>query len=219
MYKQCLFAIAYFGVGRGGTCDVNSGIRTYENIRLTQMAKAGGIWHDPVWSKVIAAGIIAAGTAASTYFLKWWPAIGRAVVAVWQFLGAKTAVWNWLLIVATIWIILTIIEARLASLSARKRSAAPPYTADEFFGLLWRWQYSGREVTHLHCLCIHCGLQVYFVDMSDYRIVPRIGSKCDDCGNVVGPFDGTSEYLESKVIRLIHRHLREAQVKSASGSA
>jgi hypothetical protein len=34
-------------------------------------------WDDPVWSKVIASVILAVGTLLITYFLNWWPAIGR----------------------------------------------------------------------------------------------------------------------------------------------
>lgn len=34
------------------------------------------LWHDPVWSKVIAWIILAVGAAVGTYFFKWWPIIG-----------------------------------------------------------------------------------------------------------------------------------------------
>lgn len=183
------------------------------------MPKPKGTWHDPVWSKVISGIILFALGVVGSYFLKWWPSIGRSVVSVWNFLGAKTPVWNWLLIVSTIWITLTFIEARLASDTAKKRAAPPPYTSDEFFGVRWRWHYAGREITGLHCLCLKCGLQIYFGNASFYDVIPRVASRCDDCGREVGPFDGDYEALESRVIRLIHRNLRDARAKTATGPA
>jgi hypothetical protein len=39
------------------------------------------IWHDPVWSKVIAVGIIAIFTAVGSYLLGWFPIIGQWLVS------------------------------------------------------------------------------------------------------------------------------------------
>jgi len=39
-------------------------------------------WNDPVWSKVIAGIILAVGALIGTYFLDWWPAIGRFAAGV-----------------------------------------------------------------------------------------------------------------------------------------
>jgi hypothetical protein len=183
------------------------------------MAKPKSAWSDPVWSKVISAVIIAAGAAVGAYFLKWWPSVGRAGMSAWRFLVATTPIWNWLLGVGAIWVILTLIEARRASLSAKKKVAAPPYTEDEFFGVRWRWRYAGHEVIGLHCLCLRCGLQVYFGDASCFDAVPRVGSRCEDCGNVVGLHDGNYDMLENHVIRLIHRNLRDAGRKAEGRSA
>jgi len=47
------------------------------------------VWLGPVWSSVNGLG--------GSYFLNWWPAIGRGTSAVFVFLGSKTPVWNWLL--------------------------------------------------------------------------------------------------------------------------
>ncbi len=46
------------------------------------------IWNDPVWSKVIAGGILAAAAVLLTYFLNWWPFIWSKLLyiigAIWK---------------------------------------------------------------------------------------------------------------------------------------
>lgn len=179
------------------------------------MAKWKTLWSDPVWSKVISAAIIAVAVGAGSYFLKWWPAIGKAVSAAGRFLVAKTPVWNWLLGVAAIYIALTLIEARLVHNKKRRKPSVPPYIEDVFFGVRWRWRYSGTEIVNLHCLCLGCGLQVYFFNIGPFAAIPRLGARCDDCGQRSDEYDGDGEMLESHVIRLIHRNLRHGTSSAA----
>jgi hypothetical protein len=54
-------------------------------------------WHDPVWSKVIAAIILAVLGAIGTYFFNLWPPIGSIVAQFFQLLAETTNVPNWLL--------------------------------------------------------------------------------------------------------------------------
>jgi hypothetical protein len=59
------------------------------------------IWVDPVWSKVIANGIWAAGgiilVAVVTYVVGWWPDIATLFSETISLAGASTTVPNWLL--------------------------------------------------------------------------------------------------------------------------
>ena len=55
----------------------------------------GKIWTDPVWSKVIAAGIV--GAIATPLAYHWWEGLSAAGVSVMGFLAVKTPVPNWLL--------------------------------------------------------------------------------------------------------------------------
>lgn len=54
-------------------------------------------WNDPVWSKVIAGTILAAGAVLGTYFLDWWPVIGHLLRVVYSFARSSTQVPNWIL--------------------------------------------------------------------------------------------------------------------------
>lgn len=57
------------------------------------------LWHDPVWSKVIAGVILAVGATVVTYFLNWWPVISEFVSRCITFALASTSTPNWLLFV------------------------------------------------------------------------------------------------------------------------
>jgi hypothetical protein len=164
-------------------------------------------WSDPVWSKVIAAGIIGA---AGSYFLGWWSGIGWLISAIFGFLGRTTPVWNWLIGAVSLVAILCTLELWLQDRSAKKRAAAVPlYTKDEFFDVEWRWQFGHGKITDLYSFCTKCGLQVYARDMGGYAAVPRVGFPCEDCGKIAGPFEGTDSSVENQVIRLVQRNMRD----------
>ena len=159
---------------------------------MTSLKKA---WSDPVWSKVISALILAALGTAASYFLNWWPGIGKGISAVFGFLGRTTPVWNWLIGVVSIVTLVLMLVVWLASVTARQSGTAPPYTSDDFFGVKWRWRYTHGEITGLYSLCVNCGLQIYLLDASDYTMVPRVAFRCDDCGKTAGPFDRNCSVL------------------------
>jgi hypothetical protein len=179
------------------------------------MASLKKAWSDPVWSKVIAAGIIAVLSVPGTYVLGLWPKIGNAILIAVRFLGNTTPVWNWLIGVVSIIAIVCAVEVWLTSVHAkRKATAAPLYTTDEFLGVNWRWRYGKNgEITGLHSLCPNCGLQIFLLDASGYQAVPQVGFQCDDCGRMAGPYDGNAAQVEDKVLRLIQRRLRERGAK------
>ena len=57
--------------------------------------KFWAIWPDPVWSKVIAAGIIALFVAIGSYFVVWFPMIGQWIVS-------GSSIPNWALIILSL---------------------------------------------------------------------------------------------------------------------
>src|SRR3954467_9747363 len=101
------------------------------------------IWADPVWSKVIAAAILALAGFIASYLFNWWPAIAHAVGAAWGFLVGATVLPNWaigfgfILTLPTFIILYAMVRGRFAD------AAGPDwrsYTKDQFFGLVWRWR-------------------------------------------------------------------------------
>jgi hypothetical protein len=115
------------------------------------------LWHDPVWSKVIAGIILAFGAVAIAYVLDLGPTIIRSLREWSQVLGASTPVPNWLLVVLALLALPVIIVLIIVLLPAvpilgsaiqvsGAGSASPSwraYTSDDFIGLHWRWTYFG----------------------------------------------------------------------------
>ena len=117
------------------------------------------LWHDPVWSKVIAAGILT-GAAWLSYRLDWWPALRRGIEVAWVFLLASSPVRHWvfgLLVLAALFAVLlgiVVISSLMPSNSNQGQlvSLGPDwhsYQSDSFFGLRWRWRYDGGRIQQL----------------------------------------------------------------------
>lgn len=178
------------------------------------------LWKDPVWSKVISAGILAIIGAAGTYFLNWWPIIKNAGSSFFAFLGKSTQIANWLIGVMALSTLLVVIVGfillRIALYPTKQEASWTNYKSDTFFGLVWYWKYGSEASIHgLYACCRNCHYEVYPSDISPYRVAPRIIYHCDSCGLEVGPFDGNQFQLESKVERSIHQKLRTGNWNSS----
>jgi hypothetical protein len=170
------------------------------------------VWKDPVWSAVIAWVIIGVFGTAGTYFFGLWPAISNALTAGWRFLGSTTDVPNWALGILLLSCLPTVIRILMASLPSGTDSGLDwhHYTADNFFGLRWRWVYAGNEIVRLNTFCPHCDFQIFPYHAVKYRGLQgaRIGFKCDSCHQELGEFEESTASLESKVERFIQQKLR-----------
>jgi len=181
------------------------------------------VWKDPVWSAVIAAGIVTAVGAVGTYALNLWPVIGAWVASAWHAAGQPSQISNWLvwvlglLAVPTVLAILTF--AWVAVRPEQQSSTWRTYTQDEFLGLRWRWNYfpSGNLEDPLP-FCPHCDYQVHPHHASAYTAIERIGFHCDSCGRSLPIFEESFESLQSKVRRFIQQKIRTGDWKVPSAT-
>jgi hypothetical protein len=172
------------------------------------------LWHDPVWSKVIAGVILTVGAGLGTYVLDWWPAIGRFTTVAINFSLSSTLAPNWLLGVLSLVSIPTIIMAMVIAWVL----LFPPqpntldcrsYTTDIFFGLRWRWTYaSGMQILNKATCCPNCDYQVYADAASAFSAIDRISFHCENCGRNLGEFTESVASLENRVDRLIQLKIR-----------
>jgi hypothetical protein len=172
------------------------------------------LWNDPVWSKVIAGAIPAVGALLGTYLLDLWPTIGSFAKDTYKFAVSATSLSNWvigilgLLATLPIIILLAIIWQKIFPSS----SSTPDwqnYITDEFFGLRWRWRYSGNwQIYDIHAFCPHCDFQVYAKNASAYHPIDRIMFLCESCDQKLGEFDESFLSLENKIGRFIQQKIR-----------
>jgi hypothetical protein len=173
------------------------------------------IWHDPVWSKVIATAIVAV-LGWLTYRLNWWPGwMTQRLARLWTYLLSPSIVPHWILfllilVAAPSFIIVGVLIWTSLFPKTVRQNETPDWTSyrtDSFDGLRWRWRYLEKgRIDSLYSFCPVCDYQV-FPD-STSRFADRIGFQCESCGKNLGTHQGSYAHLESKVTRLIQQKLR-----------
>src|SRR5690242_3887522 len=118
-----------------------------ENRHLTErmtMNRLTKVWHDPVWSAVIAGIIVLVAAPPLTYFLNWWPAIGKFAQDTYRFALSPTSLPNWFIAVICLLALPTILVLLAFLWQTVFPSQQVPdwknYTTDTFFDLRWRWR-------------------------------------------------------------------------------
>ena len=141
----------------------------------------------------------------------WWPVIWHGLKTAWAFLFSTTPVRHWVLgLLIIVALLLAVILIFLAVILLQTKKQASPdwlsYTSDSFYGLKWVWVYEGREVFLKAALC-PCGYEVGPDSTSPFANSIRF--YCDSCGRTV-PVEGQSwASLQSVVMRLIQKALRD----------
>ncbi len=181
------------------------------------------IWKDPVWSAVIAAGIIAIAGIIGSYFLGYWPRITSAATSIWGFLAASSNVPHWVLGLLFLGVAPTILLLLAGAWALLRGGSDTPaswikYTTDRFFGLRWRWRYVDNHISNLNSFCPNCDYQVFPHQASSYNFIDRIGFSCDSCKSSLGEHDESLAQLKSKVERLIQQKVRNGTWSSSSGA-
>jgi hypothetical protein len=172
------------------------------------------IWHDPVWSKVIATLVLALLAAIGTYFFDWWPIIKPLFKTIIDFVFADTATPNWLLGFLIIpWVVIFIVIGYL--LWNRKPSAQASfswsnYTRDQILNLKWMWRYNAEgKITDLFSFCPHCDFQIYPRPSQDWiQGFTHLAFHCENCGQKYPNQPETIAEFENKVIRHIQLKIR-----------
>jgi hypothetical protein len=174
------------------------------------------IWKDPVWSKVIATGVVAG----ITYWYYGWLIIKDVVLLCYHFILSSTTTPNWLLAIMAIstlflvFVILTLLKDMLTN-SKPLQNSYKNYVSDEFSGLKWAWSYYGDGgISNLHSLCPHCDYQILAKNSSAYYSAPRFVFECDECGYKAGLFEGNYSELEQTIKLKIQKNLRTDEWKN-----
>lgn len=183
------------------------------------------LWKDPVWSKVIATGIIAAVGGLGAYLLGYWPVVAGAASSGWVFLLASSSISNWiiaLLAIAALPAVMLVAALAWQLIKGEDGSATTTgwtsYTTDEFFGLRWRWSYIGGSIVRLYAFCPKCDYQVFSHNVSSYNFIDRTAFSCDSCNSDLVEIDESEAQINSKVERFIQQKIRNNTWRSAGAT-
>jgi len=185
------------------------------------------LWRDPVWSKVIASGIVAGIVVAWTSFEGLWPVVGQFLASCWAWLGQSSSLHNWLVVLLGLCALaVTAFLGVLGWAAVADGSDAPSsrvgwraYIEDEFLGLKWRWDYSSDgQITRLVPFCARCDYQIRPLVHGGFYETNTTTYLCEDCGHRVGLFQGTPSGVESQVERKIQKRLRNGTWSSSDSA-
>jgi hypothetical protein len=176
------------------------------------------MWNDPVWSKVIAAGILALIGVITAWLFKWnwWSPTWHAVQAVYCYFRGEITVKRWLfwLLATASGILVVSIIALLVVLFSQSRTQPSSirsvplvnawllYKQDTFYDILWRWGYVGNTLGEILPFCPKC----------DYQMLIRSNGfssqfNCDLCGQSYRVQKEWDE-LRTIIARLIDQKIR-----------
>ncbi len=162
------------------------------------------IWSDPVWSKVIATGILAL----LAYYIspdKWTTYIISKVSSLVTWFFGLTETPNWLLTIMAICVFLVVIILVVRLLGDSKQR----YTSDIFQGVEWHWTYDSLgRVSDLYPCCVKCQCQTIPNDVGAYRTQPKIVFICPSCDDVTSIFDKNTFDIEHEVKLFIQQKIR-----------
>ena len=168
------------------------------------------IWHDPVWSKVISAAIMAV----VVIIFPWWQRVTTLLEKTYVIFLQHSLMPNWLVgLMALCSLIVIMIVVVTVWSSFWPNSSVPnwksEYREDLFFNIRWRWRYStDNAVTGILSYCPECDLQIYSINAGGYRAIPTIVFVCECCNTKSREFDESYSKLENKIERFIHQKIR-----------
>ena len=178
------------------------------------------VWHDPVLSKVIAAGMCAAIPWFVNYLFHLWSwsvqfeKLRKVLGGTWAFLLSATPISHWLIGLGGL-IVLLVVLMSMRSVVIAKGSQAEGrldwyrYTTDIFFGIRWRWKYEpSGEPTNPICFCPRCDCQLLAHNVGAYSGIDRTAFHCVSCDATVEEIGESLENVEQKVSLLIQKNLR-----------
>jgi hypothetical protein len=149
-------------------------------------------------------------------FLLWlipglWVWLVSAIDQLVGFLVSRVSVPVWLIGIAILAIIPTIIMVVALIIASLKRPSEPTwlaYTTDRFDRMTWRWSYRNNSVSNLGCFCPHDDTRLVYL-----RGYENISFECETCKAKFGPFDGDIDYVHAKIERQIERKVRNDEWK------
>lgn len=169
------------------------------------------VWKDPVWSKVISAGILALFVWLGYQF----DFIRNDKTIFFEFFQQEVKIQVWIVfLILIINIVLLFLSVRyiLTLYKVDEDDLFHSYCYDKILGLTWRWDYSTiDQIINLHSFCPNCDFQLIkkmdkgFLYYSDH---------CSGCGFELTSDIVNSRRFEENVILKIQQKIRNSEWKT-----
>jgi hypothetical protein len=179
------------------------------------------LWKDPVWSKVIASGLLLFFGAIGVWILDLWPHIYEFLSKAWALVIYRVPIPLWLISILVPLLVFSIPLAR--SLMPDREPDFLKYRRDKIFGINWSWDWSKPNlyndkysIRNIHPRCPSCNSSL---ELNDYSgiLVHCINDECEWSWNQQGSFENRishSSQLNQKVINVIDRKVHNGEYKT-----
>ena len=174
------------------------------------------IWADPVWSKVISAGIIAIVIGVWAYLSGYTLTVVDWCRDAWIFITAYSLVPNWALAIGALLAFAAVVRIIVFAWPSQSEIPTVPkwkrYKKDSFFGVMWVWDYgTNDQPSNIHSLCPECQCQIAPQYEDRWPNGTYFHFDCDACSYKVEPVEGVYSEIENKVVRFIQKKLRTGE--------
>lgn len=178
-------------------------------------------WKDPVWSKVISAGLIFIFAACFTWISGLWPEVKSTLLYILSLFVYEVVipVWALFLIVPFLVLLIPFIHSRIPE----REPAFINYKADQILGIDWSWNWSKPNyynekysIRDLHPRCPDCKSSLEINDYSG-QLAHCINDDCKWKWQQQGNFENRishSSTLNSKVWNIIDRKIHNGEFKT-----
>lgn len=160
----------------------------------------------------IISGVIASLIAAVILsFFGWilgsWGFVLVCLKSFWDFLIYPISIPVWLLAILVIISLGYVIISLVALLKSISKPPWIEYTKDIFDGIVWRWEYSGKNPCKFYPYCPKDDTKFAINEPSQW-FEPTTIFICDTCRCKWGPFQGSFDNHQSKISRLVDRKIK-----------
>jgi len=180
-------------------------------------------WQDPVWSKVIATGVLASIGATATWAFDYWSQLKAVSTSVLALLNNGVSIPVWLLIVIIPLLISLVPIIQKITTKASSEPEFMRYQKDNILGIDWAWDWScpnmynsKYSIRDLLPRCPNCKSSLETDDYSGH-IVRCINDNCDWHWEQPVSFNkriSHSSELDKKVRNIIDRKIHVGEFKA-----
>ncbi|MEI8654286.1 hypothetical protein P4S57_17130 [Pseudoalteromonas sp. Hal273] len=144
--------------------------------------------------------------------LEW---LWSSVLWLWSSLFESYSFSGWLLLIVFALAFIGFLTILFGIKSNFESPEHSEYNSDSMFGMKWRWNWNGYDISNLWCFCPTCDATLVYDDSSRHSLCDQTVTHfmCENCSNqVIGTIKGGDKsYAIGAVKREIDRRIRTGE--------